>query len=728
MSKASTFASSALHRGVCTALGLPVVAASLMNSMSVLAQPAAVEEVVVTGSLRTQYLVDESTLSSKFTASLRDTPQSITLLSQAMLEDRSVMTLDDALRNVPGITLNAGEMKWMGNGPSIRGFASRNDMYIDGIRDMGMYGRDPFNVEAVEVLMGPSSIAFGRGSTGGVINQSSKKPFDEELRSFHFNVGNANTLRATADINQPLTDRANFRLNLMAHEGEVPGRTAVENSRYGIAPSLSLDLGDATSLTLNYLHQNSEGTADYGLPWVGSAPAPVDRDTYYGFDNDWMDNTADVFSAILDHRLNDTFILNAQLRYADYDRSNRTTEATVAANVDSTTPPGNITAQRLIYGSDGSEGVLQGQINLRADFTTGGFSHTLVTGLELSRESADTTFSFAGINRWTTDVTAPVPTTSLLNPVGGVFHGWVPLRLRSEATSETQGLFVLDTIELHEQWQLLLGLRWDRFETDYEEWRFSEAGDQTETNHYLTVDKEPSYRAALVYKPVDDGTLYLGWGTSFNPATESVTQIDSGRGMSAPNVRLQPQENESVELGLKWSLLNGGMLLDASIFQIEKTGAYVSDPSRPGSNMEGGIQKVEGGSITINGSVGQIMQVMVGYTRLNGETKNSLTGATGLMDNVPENSFNFWLNWTASSKLSMGAGARYVGERHWGTTKRVDSYWSADAMAKYRYSENIGFRLNVVNLTNEYYIDQLHSWHLSPGAGRSIIFAVDFDY
>lgn len=729
MSKRLNSGPSALHRGVRVVLGLPVISAGLMNSMPVQAQSASdeIEEIIVTESVRTEYLVDESTLGSKFTESLRDTPQSVTLLTQAMLEDRNVMSLDDALRNVPGITLSAGEFKWMGNGPTIRGFSSRNDMYIDGIRDIGFYGRDPFNLEAVEVLMGPSSMAFGRGSTGGVINQSSKKPVEDQMRSLHFNLGNADTLRATADINQPLNDRVGVRLNLMAHESGVPGRDVVESSRYGIAPSLSLSLGEATELTLSYLYQDSESIPDYGLPWVGNSPAPVDHENYYGFDNDWMDNTASVFSAIVDHRLSDSFTLNAQLRYADYDRSNRLTEATVAANTDVTLPPQDITAQRLIYGSDGNEGVLQGQFNIRADFETGRLSHTLVAGLELSRESAETTFSYAGINRWLPDITAPVPDTNLADPSGGSFNGWVPLRLSSDTTSDTLGMFVLDTIKLNEQWQVLLGLRWDKFETDYEEWRYTEAGDLTGNDRHVTEDREPSYRAALVYKPVEEGTLYLGWGTSFNPATEAVSQIDSGRGMSTPNIGLEPQENESVELGLKWSLLNGGMLLDASVFQIEKTGSYVSDPLNPGFNVESGSQKVKGLSISANGSIGEIMQMLVGYTYLDGEKSNTLAGTKDVMDNVPQNSFNFWINWAASNKLDFGGGVRFVDQRFWGT-KSVPNYWAFDAMMKYHWNDNLAFKLNLMNFTDEDYFDQLHNWHVFPGAGRSVVFAINLDY
>src|SRR5690606_6079562 len=134
---------------------------------------------------------------------------------------------------------------------------------------------------------------------------------------------------------------------------------------------------------------------------------------------------------------------------------------------------------------------LQGQVNLRTDFQTGGLSHSLVTGVEVSRESAETTFAFAGLSRWLPDVTAPVPSTSLINPVGGRFDGAVPVRLVSGATGDTLGAFVLDTIALNEQWQLMLGMRWDRFETDYEEWRYSEAGALTGVNRYVTEDREP---------------------------------------------------------------------------------------------------------------------------------------------------------------------------------------------------------------------------------------------
>jgi catecholate siderophore receptor len=180
------------------------------------------EEILVTGD-KGGFTRNNSSI-GKFTESLRDTPQSITSLSSEFLDQRGVVSLEEALRTVPGITMGAGEFSWQGNNPSLRGFSSRNDMFLDGIRDFGSYSRDPFNLETVEVLQGPSSMVFGRGSTGGVINQASKKPLLEPMTTIKFNLGTDSTLRGAADISRPVNvmgDGTAFRLNLMGHKSEV---------------------------------------------------------------------------------------------------------------------------------------------------------------------------------------------------------------------------------------------------------------------------------------------------------------------------------------------------------------------------------------------------------------------------------------------------------------------------------------------------------------------------
>jgi len=692
------------------------------------AQDGEVEEIIVQDTRGGAYRFDQSTV-GKFTEPLLDTPQSVTTISSQLMEDRNVMSLDDALRNVPGITLGAGEFSWQGNNPNIRGFSSRNDMFLDGMRDLGSYARDPFNLEAVEVLLGPSSMVFGRGSTGGVINQSTKKPTDQEIRSLHVNLGNASTARATVDFNQPLAlgNGGGFRLNLLAHQSDVPGRDTVETERYGIAPSLSVGLGNATNLTLSYMHLTSDSLPDYGMPWIDTQPADVRRDNFYGFDNDNLETDADVASAIVTHQINRDWSLNAQLRVADYGRESFITEPQVAPGVTRNDPPENVTVERMIFTGQSSETMQQGQLNVRGDFTTGNIDHSLMAGFESTQEESDPSFGFAAQTAYF-EYGIPVPTTNLANPGGGSYTGLTADRLLSDATSDTLAAYVLDTLKFGDKWQLSLGLRWDRFETDYAERRLDVDGTQTSSSRFATNDTETSYRTALVYKPVPNGTLYLGWGTSFNPSAESVSFINSGRGLTVGDVALEPEENESLEFGVKWSLLNDRLLVDGAIFNITKDNARVPDPLNPGFNTLAGEQDITGFSVNMSGGFGDILHFTTGFTHLDDEQRNTLTGTTGRINNVAANTFSFWLNWTWGNRLDFGVGSRFMDERVVNNSKTADDYWAFDAMMKYQYSETIVYKLNLTNLTDEYYFDQLHPWHVVPGPGFGAVFAVNFDY
>ncbi len=664
---------------------------------------------------------------SKFTESLLNTPQSISSISRDQLEDRGAMSLDDALRNVPGITLGAGEFSWQGNNPSIRGFSSRNDMFLDGMRDLGSYTRDPFNLDSVEVLQGPSSMIFGRGSTGGVINQTSKQPVQESVRKLHMNIGNASTMRVTGDFNQPLDIGTNsaFRVNLLSHKSEVPGRDVAQTESWGVAPSLTVGFGSATALTLSYFKLKSDSVPDYGLPWVEGQPAAVDRENYYGFRDDYLETKADVASADLRHRINEVFSLQVQTRFADYQRRSRITEPQVDPATSYSTPPESVTVERLVFGGESQEKMLQLQVNLRADFDMAGITHSLVTGLESSRETSNPIFSFAGAAT-SLPITLPVPSTNLANP-SGTFSGEVAKRLQSDATSTTLAAYLLDTIKLNDQWQLVAGLRWDRFKTDYREVRFEEDGSISAQNQIISNDSEPSYRSALVYKPTPEGTIYLGWGTSFNPSSESVSFISSGRGLGTSNANLEPEQNESLELGTKWNLVNNQVLLDAAIFQITKNNARVPDPDLPGANTLAGTQQVKGLSLNMSGNISDNLRLNAGYAYLDDSQENEITGVQTDMQNVAEHSFSLWADWALNSKTALGSGFRYVDERTAGGGKWVDDYWVIDAMAKYQWSPDLSLRLNLTNLTNEYYYDQIHPWHVIPGHGLGAVFAVNLD-
>jgi len=280
--------------------------------------------------------------SPKYAGPLRNTPQSISVVPRQIMEAQGAMTLRDTLRNVAGISIAAGEGGSQGDNLTIRGFTARNDLFIDGMRDFGSYYRDPFNLEQVEVLQGPSSVTFGRGSTGGVVNQASKAPNLGRILSGDIVFGSDRTRRVTFDFNAPapmLGPTAAFRLNIMGDEQNVAGRDVTENRRFGAAPTLALGLGTATRLTLSYLHQTANDIPDYGVPWLFNGPAPVNRTNYYGFKTgNFLRTYDDIGTARVDHDFNSKVTLRNQARYANYVRNVQITEPQVLTPSLSTAP------------------------------------------------------------------------------------------------------------------------------------------------------------------------------------------------------------------------------------------------------------------------------------------------------------------------------------------------------------------------------------------------------
>jgi len=699
------------------------------------AQPAPdrerIDEIVVTEEALHRYRVEDSAL-SKLSESIRDTPQSMTTLTKEMLDDRGLQSLNDALRNVPGITLGAGEFSWQGNNPTIRGFSSRDDMYLDGLRDFGSYPRDPFNLETVEVLLGPSSILFGRGSTGGAINQVTKAPVREQLTNVNVNVGSDDTVRATADIGRPLAllgDTSAFRLNVLAHEGEAEDRAA-QTERFGIAPSLALGLGTDTQVVLGYVKQTSDDRPDYGLPWLGASPAPVPRSNYYGFEDDYLETDADIASASVSHRLSDAVRVDAQVRYADYERDVRITEPLITPVPPAGTPPEQISVYRYVFSGPSDEELLTTQALARLDLGSGRVRHALVTGLEWSSEQSAPTFAFG----------AGVPGTSLLSPdTTQPFVGALDPRIVADTESDTLAVFALDTLKLGDAWNITLGARWDRFDTRYAAERFAgpatpfDSGTRSGREEYAQVDEVASYRAAVVYKPVERTSIYLAASTSFNPSAQSLSYLTTGRALNTENVFLDPEENESIELGMKTGFVDDRLAFSAAVFEITKKNARVADPANPGFNTLGGEQRMRGVSVDVTGMVTDRFYLVAGYAYLDGEVVRGAAGAAvgAKIANAPEDSANVWANYRVTSRFDFGLGARYVGEQYAQSAingRKVPSYSTFDAMGRYAVSQSMALKLNVTNVTDEFYFEQLHMWHIVPAAGRTVTFAVNAEF
>ena len=280
--------------------------------------------------------VPTSVAMQKFTEPLLDTPQTIVSIPTFLVQDEGVTTLRDTLRNVPGISLAAGESGAQGDNLTIRGFTARNDIFLDGIRDFGSYYRDSFDYEQVDVLEGPAGVQFGRGSTGGVINQESKIPTTQTIVHVDTQFGTNLERRITGDLNEPIPDFAGgsaVRLNFMGVEANVAERDKAEIRRYGIAPSIAFGLDSKTRASINYVHLNESDTPDYGLPWFFNRLAPgVDRRSYFGFGTsvnghqNYLHTNDDIVTAKVDHDFAHETNLHTIARFANYPRNVQITE------------------------------------------------------------------------------------------------------------------------------------------------------------------------------------------------------------------------------------------------------------------------------------------------------------------------------------------------------------------------------------------------------------------
>jgi catecholate siderophore receptor len=682
-----------------------------------------------------------------------------------VIQERNSTTLRDVLRNVPGISMSAGEG---GSGPggdnlAIRGFNARNDVFIDNVRDFGAYSRDPFNYEQVEVVKGPASSYTGRGSTGGSINLVTKTAkLEDSFYHADLGIGTEDYKRFTVDVNQRLTGlwknrgaagpldnskivvpptpvdadpyfKASFRLNAMWTEGDVANRDFVSYGRWGVAPSLTLGFGDYTKLIFNYFHMQENNQPDNGLPFVTSTqtvlprrywnqPAPVRFSTYYGsLERDFEETTTDIGTMQFQQTVGEWLKINNTVRYG---QTHRDAIITSPRFINGVTDP-DVAINQEFQSRDQVDTIIAEQFDTRFSFSTFGVKHDLVTGFDLSYEMNENSLRAQ---------TPPVLPTRLYNPdpTRNYTATYVYTGARNESNETNAALFAFDTLKFWEDRILLNGgARWDYYESQLDQRLVTGM-----TNRFERVDKIWSYRVALAYKPVKNGTIYVAYGTSFNPSGESAVSLTP---VNAAVNALEPEKNSTWEIGTKWDLLNERLSVTAAVFRTDKTNARTPGltPTDPLTVLEG-EQRVEGFEIGVSGNITEHWKVFGGYTYLQSEilksnTRTTVPGTTRTVSQVgnelpqtPQNTFSLWTTYSLPWQIEIGAGVNYVGDRFAGTDnlRVAPDYWTYDAMISKQFTKNIKAQINVYNLTDEEYIDRVSGGHFVPGAGRTAMLTI----
>lgn len=653
-------------------------------------------------SISENYATDTIIMGGKTIVPLRDVPQSVTVINRAVLDAQGVASLPDALRNVPGITLGGGEGGYIGNNINLRGFSARTDLYIDGVRDRGQYYRDTFYLEEIEVLKGPSSMLFGRGATGGVINQVSKQASLRARQKISAVVGTSNIYRIVADANQPLSDTAALRINLM---GQNIGSTrdGIKNKDVGIASTLRIGINTPTTITLSALLQHNRDIPDYGLLAVNGRPVTVNKDNTYGLKDDRTIQDIATFSARVEHKISSTLRVQNQIQYSYYTTDARVTTpnsvgffdgkgAFTTLNIAAGNPT-TLPLERLFFKMGSVDRTihdqsLYNQTDLTHEFETGTMKHSLLTGLEIGRD----TYENQSSSRNNLPIVPVNNSVSLFTPENSV----TSIGNLAKSTANTFAVYINDTLELNKQWKLVGGMRWDRYQAKIHNSINSsnKAGNTSLPEANQTV-YFTSVRAGILYQPDDMQSYYVSYGTSFNPSLEQLT-------LKTGQQNLLPEKNTSYEAGGKWELLEHRLSLALAAFQIDKVDARWQ--ISPGVYHSMGNVRVRGLEASVAGWITPRWQVIGGFTYLDPKVLKAASldgGSDKMLANTPRNSLTLWNTYSLTPEWEIGGGMNYMSNRfaNNSNTVAIDSYMRFDATMAYRQPKYI-FRLNLLNATD----------------------------
>ncbi|HSD16450.1 MAG TPA: TonB-dependent receptor [Thermomonas sp.] len=728
----------------------------------------------------------EKPSSVKYTEPLLDIPQTITVVTKSVMDQQNLIGLRDILSTLPGITFGAGEGGGgYGDSINLRGFSASSDITVDGVRDSAQYTRsDNFNLEALELVNGANSAYSGAGSVGGNINLVSKNAYAGDASTATLGVGTDGLARLTADSNIQLDDGAALRLNAMAHRNDVPDRDVEQYERWGFASSFVMGLGSDTRATINLLHHQDDNVPEYGLPYFasyGGLLPGVDRESYFGYSNvDRQEIEATTLTGVLDHDFTDNASLRTLARLQRVDQLSvvNPTQGTWCldsginpATGASCTAPGTF----LPSGPRGTSrdtrnglAVLQSDLTMR--FATGAVQHALVAGISLASE----TYALDSGNEQR-HANGAIPTYPLmdLHDPDHVYTGpinYIRTAL-NEGELENRALYVFDTLTFSPRWELSLGARYENNEGSTVATTISgtgaNLGQVTARSVFENEDNLFSYRAGLVFKPAENGSVYLSYANSKTPSKASVNGS-----CTAATCSVDPETAVNIELGTKWSVLGERLMLSAAVFRNERQDYKVADPLNPdnpsGLQQLDGQARVDGVALGIAGNFTREWSIFANYTYLDSEVLSGvsdycashpnirMSGTTPVnvdgvncnnslafpdplqgnpLTNTPKHSASLWTTYQAKN-WTFGYGLTYSGEFYLNnnslpltdpltnTTPAVlyttPDYVTHRAMAAYQVNDQLSLQLNLDNLADKQYFTRIRNngW-ATPGAARS---------
>ena len=670
------------------------VGASLLISVSCLAlahadDAASDERRLDTIDVDGLYLTNEKFSGTKTLTPIIDVPQSLSVVTAETIAEQGFNDIGDVLRYTPGASVGQGE----GHRDQItlRGQTSTADFFIDGLRDDVQYYRPLYNIEQVEILRGSNAMIFGRGGGGGIVNRVTKRPVLEKTR-FGYGLA-ADTFGAysgSADFNTAVSETSALRVNAF-FESMQNHRDAFDGERFAVNPTFLTELTPDTNLLLSYEYVDDDRVVDRGVPSENGRPVEGFDEFFFGSPEENNTTlTAHILRARIDHSFSETLSANATLQYADYDKAYQNL---YAAGIDTTA--GTVTLDGYKDTTDRENLIFQS--NLVSELSFGGVDHTLLFGFEYADQDSvnarfDNYFASTMDDQATFALTDPlaIPAFSFSDPA------------RDRASNvKVLSIYAQDQVDLGDNFKLVGGLRFDRFEI--------EATDRFTSTDYERTDEEVSPRIGVIYKPAENVSAYASYSKSFLPSSG-----DQFLALSPSTEELEPESFENQEIGLKWDI-RPDLHVTAALFRLDRD---TSLSTADAENRFKAVTETSGFEIQFGGQLTDAWRLDAGYSWLESEiTGGSNDGQdTG---QVPQNMFSLWNRYDVTSAFSLGLGLTYQDEFfvRSDNSVTVPAYTRVDAAAMYELDNGTILQLNIENLFDEGYFPDAHSnTNISTGA------------
>jgi len=654
-------------------------------------KPTILPMVQVSADKDSGYATPRSTTAMKTDTLLRDTPQSVTVITQKQLQDQAPLSMTEAMRYVPGIGVSSGE----GNRDAVvfRGNRSTGDFYIDGMRDDVQHFRDFYNIDRIEVLKGPNGMIFGRGGSGGVINRVRKKANWAPIHEIKFSAGTYDHKRFSLDVGHVINDMVAIRLNGLFEDSEN-FRDGFELQRYGVTPTITIKPTNRTKVVIHAELFDDERIADRGIPSFMGSPFNTKRSTFFGgpVARSPTDTTAMSIGMLIDHKFNNNVTIRNRTHYANFDKFYQNVFAGSSVNT-----AGMVTLGA--YNSTTERENFFNQTDLLLSFDTWRFNHKMVTGVEVGRQVTDQVRlrgHFNGVST-TEVVSASFPNTA--TPITFFNRGLQDSN--NHVSNSLVSVFIQDQIEILPQLHAVLGVRYNRFEVDFKRKDFLQP-------ELKSRDDLIDPRFGLIFKPIEQVSIYGSYSLSHQPRAG-----DQLKSITVTNATLAPEKFTNIEGGIKWDILPN-LAATTAFYQLDRDNVILPT-GIAGVSFLGKGSRVRGVEAGINGQITDAWSIIGAYAYQEG----TLDATNKTLGELPKHTYSIWNRYDFTPWF--GAAFGVIGRSNMFTTTTnavtLPAFTRVDAALYGRINKYLRAQVNIENLFDVNYIAAANNDNnIAPGS------------